>query len=203
MTEKTDWDERYVRNEIPWDTGCPDTYLVRTVSHWPVHRGKVLDVGCGTGTNSIWLAGQGFEVTGIDISGEAIAIARRRAADEGASCRFLCDDFLTVNIDAESQQFIFDRGCFHAMREEEQRIAFVRRISDSLSEAGLWLSMIGNADDLHQDQGPPKLSARQITQAVEPFFEILQLESCMIESRLGKPPRFWQCLARKRTGDAG
>ncbi len=199
MSEQLSWDERYIRDELPWDTGCPDTYLVRTVSRWPMCRGAVLDIGCGTGTNSIWLAGQGFDVTGIDVSREAVAIAKRRAEEEGVACRYICDDFLTIGIAPESQQFIFDRGCFHAMREDAQRRAFVSRAAESLSVGGLWLSMIGNSDDPFPDEGPPKLSALQIATAMEPAFEILHLESCMIESRRGRPPRFWQCLARKRS----
>ena len=80
--------------------------------------------------------------------------------------------------------FIFDRGCFHAMREEE-RTGFVVRAAESLSSGWLWLSMIGNADDPFPDEGPPKLSALEIAEAMEPAFEILHLESCMIESQAG------------------
>ncbi len=197
MTEQKSWDERYSSDELPWDTGRPDTYLVRMVSRWPLHQGSVLDIGCGTGTNSLWLARQGFEVTGLDISKEAVAIARKRASEEGIECGFVCDDFLTAGVPATSVQFVFDRGCFHSVKEE-QREAFVERVAELLDPGGLWLSMIGNADDPVQDKGPPKLSAREITTAVEPEFEILHLESCMIESRLGQAPRFWQCLLKKR-----
>lgn len=195
--EKPDWDERYRQDELPWDTGRPDTYLVRMVSRWPLHRGNVLDIGCGTGTNSLWLAGQGFAVTGLDISKEAIAIARKRAAEEGVDCCFVCDDFLTSTISGGSVGFVFDRGCFHSV-QGKQRNLFVERVAELLDSGGLWLSLIGNADDPVQDKGPPKLSARAITEAMEPVFEILHLESCMLESRLGSPPRFWQCLLRKR-----
>jgi cyclopropane fatty-acyl-phospholipid synthase-like methyltransferase len=197
MPEQTRWDERYVRDELPWDTGCPDTYLVRVVSRWPVHRGRVLDIGCGTGTNTIWLAEQGFEVIGIDVSSEAIVRAEKRVVREDVACSFLCDDFLTVDIELESQQFLFDRGCLHSM-DDEKRPAFVSRAAELLVAGGMWLSMIGNLDDPFPDEGPPKLSALQIAEAMEPKFEILHLESCMIESRRGRPPRFWQCLVKKR-----
>lgn len=198
MAEQKSWDERYSSNELPWDTGRPDTYLVRMVSRWPVRRGVVLDIGCGTGTNSLWLARQGFEVTGLDISQEAVAMARKRADEEGVACRFVCGDFLTNDIVPASVGFVFDRGCFHAVQEEDRNV-FVDQVAQLLTPDGLWLSMIGNADDPMQDKGPPKLSARDITAAMEPAFEILHLESCMIESRMGQPPRFWQCLLRKRS----
>jgi len=196
--QKNQWDERYVSGDLPWDTGCPDTYLVQMVSRWPICRGLVLDIGCGTGTNSIWLAQQGFDVIGLDLSAEAIAIATKRAAEQGVSCRFTSSDFLDFEVEDWACFFLFDRGCFHSMPDEEARRAFAARAADVLSPGGLWLSMIGNIDDPLQDQGPPKLSARQIATLLEPFFEILNLQSCMIESRRGEPPRFWQCLLRKR-----
>ncbi|HHB76976.1 MAG TPA: class I SAM-dependent methyltransferase [Desulfobulbus sp.] len=193
------WDERYVRGDLPWDTGCPDTYLVRLISRWQVCRGTVLEIGCGTGTNSIWLAEQGFDVIGLDLSAEAVAIASRRADKQGiASCRFICGDFLDCDLEEESCRFLFDRGCLHSMPDDEQRLAFAGRVAEILPSGGLWLSMIGNADDPVPDQGPPKLSALQIATVMEPLFEILNLESCMIESRRGRPPRYWQCLLRKR-----
>jgi len=198
MVEKNRWDKRYVSGDLPWDTGCPDTYLVRLVSRWPECRGTVLEIGCGTGTNSIWLAEQGFDVIGLDLSAEAVAIARRHADKKGTACRFVCGDFLDCDLEKESCFFLFDRGCLHSMPDDEQRLAFAGRVAEMLSPGGLWLSMIGNADDPVRDQGPPKLSALQIATVMEPLFEILNLESCMIESRLGRSPRFWQCLLRKR-----
>ncbi len=192
------WDRRYVDDDLPWDTGRPDTYLVRTVSRWPVRRGTVLDVGCGTGTNTIWLARQGFDAVGLDISARAVEIARERAAAAGVSCRFLRDDFLTCPLLPGSCVFVFDRGCFHAAAGEEARVAFARQVASCLAEDGLWLSMIGNADDEVQDKGPPRLTVREIAAAVEPVFKILALEACLIESRMEPAPRFWQCLLRRR-----
>ncbi len=192
------WDRRYAEDDLPWDTGRPDTYLVRTVSRWPVRRGTVLDVGCGTGTNTIWLARQGFDAIGLDISARAVEIARERSAAAGVSCRFLEDDFLRCPIEAGSCLFVFDRGCFHAAAGGEGRAAFARRVASCLQEDGLWLSLVGNADDRVQDKGPPRLTAREITMAVEPVFKILDMEACLIESRMEPAPRFWKCLYRRR-----
>ena len=193
------WNERYVNGDLPWDTGCPDIYLVQMVSLWPLCRGRVLDVGCGTGTNSIWLARQGFEVVGLDIFAEAIGIASRRAEEQGVSCRFVNEDFLHFDVGDGEYIFLFDRGCFHSIPTEKGRRSFVARAAQVLSPCGLWLSMIGNNDDPLSDQGPPKLSALEIATFMEPLFEILHLSSCMIESRGGgEPPRFWQCLLKKR-----
>ncbi len=198
MSEPPCWDERYRQDRLPWDTGRPDTYLVRLVSAWPKIHGRVLEIGCGTGTNLIWLARQGFRVTGLDVSEEAIAIARQRVTEARVEADLFCADFLEDAVE-DRFLFIFDRGCFHsACPLPEQRSRFVDRVADCLEEDGLWFSLIGNRDDVVRDSGPPRWSAREITAAVEERFEILRLESCLIESRHEPQPRFWQCLLRRR-----
>lgn len=201
MRDKQQWDERYEQDNLPWDTGHPDTYLVRTVSRWPKFAGNVLEIGCGTGTNSIWLAEQGFQVTGLDISSSAIAIAKDRAAERGVICRFLADDFLSSPVGNAPFTFVFDRGCFHSTTGEEGRAKFVDRMVSCLGRDGLWFSLMGNSDEIVEGKGPPRLSAAEIAISVESAFEILKLESCLLESRSPVSPRFWQCLMRVREGD--
>jgi hypothetical protein len=67
-----------------------------------------------------------------------------------------------------------------------------------LAENGLWLSLIGNADEQHLAEGPPTRTARDIVGAVEQNFEILSLVSSHFEAHLPAPPRAWVCLMRKR-----
>jgi len=198
MRDRKQWDHRYETDDLPWDTGHPDSYLVRMVSEWPSCAAQVLEIGCGTGTNSIWLAGQGFTVTGLDISSSAIAIARKRAREQGVSCRFLVDDFLSCPLADAPYTLVFDRGCFHSTVEPQEREGFVRRVASCLGEGGLWFSLIGNSDQPSEGKGPPRLSATEIVASVEPGFEILTLRSCLLESRYRFSPRFWQCLMRVR-----
>ena len=68
----------------PWDSGVPPpelTALVEGTDHLP--PSKALDLGCGTGTNSIYLAQHGWEVTGVDVVGRAVSQARRKVAAAG------------------------------------------------------------------------------------------------------------------------
>ena len=67
-----------------------DTALVTLAEGRP--PGRALDLGCGTGQNSIWLATRGWDVTGIDIVPKAIAVARARAAEAGVQVEFRVDD---------------------------------------------------------------------------------------------------------------
>jgi 2-polyprenyl-3-methyl-5-hydroxy-6-metoxy-1,4-benzoquinol methylase len=197
MLEKHEWDQRYAQNELPWDTGRPTCCLMQLFSSWPVFTGKILEVGCGTGANSVWMAKQGHQVTGMDISAKAVAAAQQRAEEQGASCTFVEANFLTSELEPEQFALLFDRGCFHVMNEE-QRSQFARQAASCLERGGLWFSLMGNSDQPSEGQGPPRLSAAQICASVEPFFEILSLESFLLDSKKPEPPRFWKCLMRVR-----
>ena len=86
---KESWEQRYVDGDLPWDSGRPDVHLSGVVDGYGIEPGKALEVGCGTGTNAVWLAKRGFDVLGQDISETAIAKARARAAEAGVDCDFV------------------------------------------------------------------------------------------------------------------
>lgn len=70
------WDERYSGDELVW-TSTPDQFLVAEVAGLPA--GRAVDLACGEGRNSIWLAEQGWQVTGVDFSAVGLARAQRFA----------------------------------------------------------------------------------------------------------------------------
>ena len=76
-----DWNEHYEQGAMPWDTETPDQGLVDFVRGRRLVPGRALDIGCGTGTHALWLAGQGWDVLGVDISPRAIERAHTRAAE--------------------------------------------------------------------------------------------------------------------------
>ncbi len=199
MRDKHDWDKRYDENDLPWDTGTADTALTDLVTRWPNAAGRALDVGCGTGSNAVWLAEHGFEVTALDISASAIALAEKRRAEHGVQCRLLADNFLTCSLDTEAFDLLFDRGCFHSMHDAEERRSFVQKAASCLKPGGLWFSLMGNKDQEAEENGPPRLSAAEICSGVEPAFEVLRLES-VLRAPAAEPDliRFWQCLMRRR-----
>jgi SAM-dependent methyltransferase len=198
MGEKKDWNKRYDEKDMPWDSGFPDTALINLITSWPQVPGKVLDIGCGTGTNAVWLAQQGIEVTGLDISTSAIALAEQRQAEQEVDCCFLAEDFLSASLEPNSFDLIFDRGCFHCIPEEEQQ-RYVEKATTCLLPKGLWFSLIGNKDQDMEDKGPPRMTAAKVCSLVEPAFEILSLKSVLQASnKFSQPLRFWHCLMRMR-----
>jgi len=190
--------KRYKAGDTPWDIGKPDFNLIQTVSTMGIASCKALDIGCGTGDNSIWLSQQNFDVIGIDTSEAAIHKAVEKASKTNVKCPFIMIDFLTNRIEGAPFNFVFDRGCFHSLNSDEARKSFAENVAAHLEKDGLWLSLVGNADEQRDKPGPPQRTARDIVNAVEPYFEILSLVSSHFGSNSPTPPRAWVCLMRKR-----
>ncbi len=198
MTVKERFKQRYEAGDTPWDIGKPDFNLIQTVTRTPIESCKALDIGCGTGDNAIWLSQQNFQVLGIDTSEVAIEKAKEKALKTNVKCTFLVVDILTSRVEEAPFGFAFDRGCFHALGSGKERKTFARNVNGHLEKDGLWLSLIGNADEQRHAPGPPQRTARDIVNAVEPYFEILSLISSHFGSNFPNPPRAWVCLMRKR-----
>ena len=188
----------YKSGNTPWDIGEADFNLIEVVTQKPIPACKALDVGCGTGDNSIWLAQNGFQVVGTDASDLAIGGAKEKAFKAGVECTFLVADFLKSKIEGAPFGFVFDRGCFHAFDSEEDRIMFARNVAGYLEDTGLWLTLVGNADEKRKGPGPPQHTAGDIVRAVEPFFEVLSLTTTHFGSNHPQPPRAWRGLLKKR-----
>lgn len=197
MSKKQTFDDRYKTGNTPWELERPDSNLIDIVKNTPVAPCKVLDIGCGTGSNSIWLAQNQFDVTGGDFSPLAIEKAKEKAKQESIEVQFRVNDFLHESVGESDFEFIFDRGCFHGFEKEEMEL-FAKNANIHLKKGGLWFSLLGNADDEPKEDGPPVKTALSITTAVEPYFEILSLASGRFDSNREEPRRCWKCLMRKR-----
>lgn len=199
LSVQSKYQKRYESGKTPWDTGKPDFNLIEIVEGRPIKPCEALDVGCGTGDNAIWLAGQGFTVVATDSADLALEKAREKASSAGVECDFRLLDFLEEKIEEGPFGFIFDRGCFHSYASKEERDLFARSAAEHLEKAGLWLTLAGNADEVRKGPGPPQRSAADIILAAEPYFEILELKVTRFGSNSPTPPRAWRCLMRKRS----
>ncbi len=197
-TDSASWDKRYIEGELPWDSGKPDAHLAAVIAAHGIKPGKALEIGCGTGTNSIWLAQHGFAVTGMDISQTAIAKAREKASVAGVNCRLLVGDFMVDRVPGVPFDFAYDRGCLHVFRGHEELSRFASRVNDVLASEGMWQSLIGSTDGPARDTGPPRHSAAEIVAAVEPHFEILELRSTTFDKESHRNVRAWVLVARRR-----
>ncbi len=188
-----DWNASYATGDLPWDTGVVDENLAAAVRSGAFAPGRLFEIGCGTGTNALWLAEHGFDVTAVDLS--PLAIERARAKKSARPVRFEVLDFLAAEPAGAPFDAVFDRGVFHVFDGAEQRAEFARRVAALLRPGGVWLSLIGSTEGAPRDIGPPRRSARDVLAAVEPALELVDLRA----TEFHEPGiRAWVCLSRRR-----
>jgi SAM-dependent methyltransferase len=180
MPEPRDWNQRYATGQTPWDSGTPSVELQRVVSEWRILPQRTLEIGCGTGTNAVWLAEQGFTVTALDLVPLAIEKAIARAQAASAPVQFQAANLLdasVVNALAAGGPFpfVFDRGVYHCLREENLS-ALLSAITRLTAKGSLYLLLAGNTNDPSPPtEGPPRVAAEQMLTELGPHFELMQL----------------------------
>jgi ubiquinone/menaquinone biosynthesis C-methylase UbiE len=170
MVKPVDWDEIYrttaVEN-LSWYPGEPDDILREAVAHGWLKRKTILDVGCGQGTDTIYLASVGFQATGLDISPVACEIARTEATRRGVAPTFIAADALHMPFDDGHFDSVTDRGCFHSV-PLAGHLLFPREVARILKRGGRYLYR-----NFCWKSGAPKaatLTEETVRQAFEPYF---------------------------------
>ena len=125
----------------PWDSGVPPPELVAVVEGQErLAPGKALDLGCGTGTNTVYLAQRRWDANGVDFVPRAIRAAQRKAAAAGVSPRFIVGDVtrLTELGLGTGYDLLFDLGCFHSI-PDARRDANVKGVAEVARSGALML----------------------------------------------------------------
>jgi SAM-dependent methyltransferase len=192
-----DWHEHYALGETPWDIGEPAPHLVELREAGRLPTGRALDVGCGTGSSTRYLAGQGYDAVGVDVVELAIDKARAAAVAVAGQVEFRVLDFLEDDPPSGPFDLVFDRGCFHVFDDAGDRARFAERVARCLAPDGLWVSLIGSTEGPPRDHGPPRRSARDVLDAVEPALEIVELRGVAFHSD-ESGVRGWMLMAKPR-----
>ncbi|MGB2918945.1 MAG: class I SAM-dependent methyltransferase [Mycobacterium sp.] len=84
----TEWDERYTSLAAEIPDGAPSAVLMDVARE--LAPGRALEIGCGVGADAVWLAGQGWEVTALELSRVALERARARGRQAGVRVEWMC-----------------------------------------------------------------------------------------------------------------
>jgi 2-polyprenyl-3-methyl-5-hydroxy-6-metoxy-1,4-benzoquinol methylase len=193
-----DWNNRYATSETPWDSGIRSRELACVLETESIPRRRACELGCGSGTNAVYLAQQGFQVTAMDCAPLALKAARRRAKDAGVEIEFLERDLARLNSSPGKFDFVFDRGCFHCVRRTDLP-GFLRTLEAITHPGTRYLVLTGNANEQTEGPGPPRLTEEEIRNDLSGLFTVDFIREIRFEDAGGVDgPLGWSCLLTRR-----
>ena len=198
------WDARYrADSRPPWDKGFPARHLKAAVEDGTVKPGRALVLGCGTGTNAVYLAKKGFDVTAVDIAPTALNLAEEKASKAKVTVRWVLADVLATPSNLKPFDFIFDRGCYHGVRRGNAQ-GYVETL-EQLSRPGTQVMILaGNANEARH-YGPPRVKEEELRGDFSAAFEFVKLDTINFDS--GDPQKKgalgWLVLLCRKADDGG
>jgi cyclopropane fatty-acyl-phospholipid synthase-like methyltransferase len=166
----------------PWDIGRPQTAFQALADAGEL-RGRVLDIGCGTGEHALMAAQRGLEAVGLDSSPTAIQIAKRKARERELNVRFLVHNALDLASIGEQFDTVLDSGLFHVFSDEHRR-AYVEGIK-VVTRPGTRYFMLCFSDRQPGDFGPRRVTQQEIWQSFSDGWRIDSIDIKKLETNLG------------------
>ena len=172
----------YAAPRAPWDIGRPQRAFVAAGDRI---RGRVIDVGCGTGDLALWLAERSCTVTGVDFLQQPLEAARHKAAEHCVQANFLQMDALDIGEIPERFDAATDCGLFHTF-DDAGRKAYVTALA-KLLEPGSQLFLLCFSDAEPGTHGPRRVSEQELREAFASGWEIETIEPARFEVVPGIP----------------
>jgi cyclopropane fatty-acyl-phospholipid synthase-like methyltransferase len=163
----------------PWDIGRPQASIVRLAEAGEI-GGSVLDVGCGTGENALYLAERGHEVVGVDAAPAAIERAQAKARDRGIEAKFLVWDALRL---AELERVFdtaIDVGLFHSFQDEERPV-YAESLHAAIEPGGRYL-MLCWSERNEWGYGPRRVTQAEIRETFTEGWTVDSIEDAAFET---------------------
>ena len=192
------WDSDYQgKSPALWDIGRPADELQKVVAGGKIGKCRVVDMCCGSGTDAIYLANKGFDVTAIDVAPTALGQAEKKANKANAHVQWVLADILAPP-ELQPFDFIYDRGCYHVVRD--QNLAAYLETVRRFSHPGTQFLLLAARHDEQSAGGPSGVTEEELRFDFLTLFDIEWLREIRLESnRPGIGPPGWSAFLKRNT----
>jgi SAM-dependent methyltransferase len=192
------WDSLYRRPEpAQWDIGRPADELQKVISSGRIAPCRVVDMCCGSGTDAIYLASKGFDVTAIDVAPTALGLAMAKARKANVSVHWIVADILAP---PEQKPFdlLYDRGCYHVVRDQNLT-AYLETVR-KYSRSGSQFLLLATRRDERPGNENPGVSEEELRFDFLSLFDVEWLRQIVLEStRPESSPPGWSALMKRNS----
>jgi SAM-dependent methyltransferase len=175
---RSEFDASYQDGTPPWDIGRPQPAFVRLADAGDL-RGRVLDVGCGTGEHALLAAVRGLDATGLDAAPTAIRLAKEKATRRSLDAHFSVWDALDLPALDEQFDTVLDCGLFHVFNDGD-RARFVSSLSAIVKPGGRYF-LLCFSDKQPGDWGPRRIRKEEVPDSFARGWRIDSIEDAVLE----------------------
>jgi len=161
----------YKKPNAVWTRTEPPKELKEFVEGKQILLCKTIDVACGEGIYSIYLASKGFDVLGIDISEKAIEYAKQNASKQNVDARFKVLDIQKLSDLNDKFDFVFEWGLMHHLPREVLP-EYIKNVSNLLNSNGKYLTMHFNLQG--SDYGTTGQRFREVPDGTRIYYSTLE-----------------------------
>jgi cyclopropane fatty-acyl-phospholipid synthase-like methyltransferase len=169
--------ESMYAGQAPWDIGKPQKPFIDSADRI---SGTLLDAGCGTGDTSLFFAGRGCKVTGLDYLDVPIERARTKAANANLPVNFIVGDALKLGTWTERFDNVVDSGLFHVFSDDDRR-TYVKGLANVLKPGGRVYLLCFSNEEPAGNPGPRRITKQELHEAFDAGWEIESINPVQIE----------------------
>jgi SAM-dependent methyltransferase len=171
--------ESAYQQTAPWDIPGPQPALVGLLEAGEI-QGSVLDAGCGTGENALFLASRGHEVWGLDFVPVAVVRAAAKAKERGLSVQFQVGDALQLDRLGRTFDTAIDCGLFHSFSDQERPL-YVSGLAAVVRPGGR-VYILCFSDQEPPGQGPRRITQQEIRDAFRDGWEVVEIRETRFQT---------------------
>ena len=173
LAEKLYFNLSYRFGFAEWDINAAQPDLIRLVDKGLLKGKTILDIGCGSGDNAIYLASKGFKVTGLDYSKTGIEEAKKRSKRKQFDIHFRVHDAFRLTDLNQQFDIILDYGLYHNIKPQDLA-AYVKNLGSVTRKGGQLILQCFSCKSEPRNFGPRQISEQEIENSFSKGWKLQQ-----------------------------